>query len=581
MLKSIFDLDMTPNRTLPLIVNVSQYDDIGRTLVFNLFSFSGKWTAPTSASVTFEGGKPDGKFFAYNCAYSSGTVTVTIQQQMTAVAGKVRCKIKVTSGSKVVESAPIIMVVDAAAVPDGSDMSKTDINDAIANATQKIVDQVKDNIPDDYAQLSTDVNNLNQGGLNLKEEFIGKQVNGWLDMHPEATTTVQDGAIAEEKINATFLPWIKKDYITPEMFGAVGDGVTDDTIAIKKTITFAKENGKSIYGIGTYYIIDTIIFDGFNYLSVTFYNIIYVGIKNAILITNSSLSEFNFFYIRANNGSCIKYFSDSNKGNRVSYTSLKFRMLNAKEKCIYLEIGENDGYVNENLIYGGWLNQGEYGIYADAKGRQEIQFKAYNIGFEGVNNCVYLNGTSSCIFTNCRYAENINAPLIISNGAKYIFWIGCNKFYSKRLKLSLDTTGKVIAPIAEDGGGIVAYDGTFENGLIIPKIILTNKYLNAIDSATDLTSFTNYLTTCCTFFLVSATTKIIKLNKLYGSIHGINQFICKFIFDSGTEFTIYDSEGNLIFNNTADAGWSIFRFTWQNEVGWLCEKINYISPITG
>ena len=162
MIKAIYDLDMTPRRTLPIIINVSQYDDIGRTLVFNLFSSSGKWTAPTSAAVTFEGGKPDGKFFAYNCAYSNGTVTVTIQQQMTAVAGKVRCKIKVTSGDKVVESAPIIMVVDAAAVPDGSDMSKSDINDAIANATQKIVDQVKDSIPSDYAQLSTDVSSLKQ-----------------------------------------------------------------------------------------------------------------------------------------------------------------------------------------------------------------------------------------------------------------------------------------------------------------------------------------------------------------------------------------------------------------------------------
>ena len=162
MIKAIYDLDMTPMRTLPIIINVSQYDDLGRTLVFNLFSSSGKWTAPTSAAVTFEGGKPDGKFFAYNCAYSNGTVTVTIQQQMTAVAGKVRCKIKVTSGDKVVESAPIIMIVDAAAVPDGSDMSKSDINDAIANVTQKIVDQVKDNIPSDYSQLSTDVSSLKQ-----------------------------------------------------------------------------------------------------------------------------------------------------------------------------------------------------------------------------------------------------------------------------------------------------------------------------------------------------------------------------------------------------------------------------------
>lgn len=188
MIKAIYDLDMTPRRTLPIIINVSQYDDIGRTLVFNLFSSSGKWTAPTSAAVTFEGGKPDGKFFAYNCAYSNGTVTVTIQQQMTAVAGKVRCKIKVTSGDKVVESAPIIMVVDAAAVPDGSDMSKSDINDAIANATQKIVDQVKDSIPSDYAQLSTDINSLKQDIDNFRFyesngffKFISNWHNGDVD----------------------------------------------------------------------------------------------------------------------------------------------------------------------------------------------------------------------------------------------------------------------------------------------------------------------------------------------------------------------------------------------------------------
>lgn len=177
MIKAIYDLDMTPMRTLPIIINVSQYDDLGRTLVFNLFSSSGKWTAPTSAAVTFEGGKPDGKFFAYNCAYSNGTVTVTIQQQMTAVAGKVRCKIKVTSGDKVVESAPIIMIVDAAAVPDGSDMSKSDINDAIANVTQKIVDQVKDNIPSDYSQLSTDVSSLKQDLGEVVSKFEDKLVN--------------------------------------------------------------------------------------------------------------------------------------------------------------------------------------------------------------------------------------------------------------------------------------------------------------------------------------------------------------------------------------------------------------------
>lgn len=58
-------------------------------------------------------------------------------------------------------------------------------------------------------------------------------VTKWLDEHPEATTTVQDEIITENKINPSFLPWIKKDYVIPEMFGAVGDGKHDDTKALQ------------------------------------------------------------------------------------------------------------------------------------------------------------------------------------------------------------------------------------------------------------------------------------------------------------------------------------------------------------
>lgn len=50
------------------------------------------------------------------------------------------------------------------------------------------------------AELKGDLDTLNQGGLNLKEDFIGTQVNEWLDEHPEATTTVQDRSLTEEKL---------------------------------------------------------------------------------------------------------------------------------------------------------------------------------------------------------------------------------------------------------------------------------------------------------------------------------------------------------------------------------------------
>ena len=70
---------------------------------------------------------------------------------------------------------------------------------------------------------------LNDGGLNLKDEVIDTSIKAWLTEHPEATTTVQDGSIEETKINKNFLQYIKKRYITPEMYGCVADGKTDNS----------------------------------------------------------------------------------------------------------------------------------------------------------------------------------------------------------------------------------------------------------------------------------------------------------------------------------------------------------------
>lgn len=59
-------------------------------------------------------------------------------------------------------------------------------------------------------------------------------VDAWLDSHPEATTTVQDHSLTGNKLVLGTL-----NFVTPEMFGAVGDGVTDDSVAIAAML----ENG--------------------------------------------------------------------------------------------------------------------------------------------------------------------------------------------------------------------------------------------------------------------------------------------------------------------------------------------------
>lgn len=63
-----------------------------------------------------------------------------------------------------------------------------------------------------------------------------EQIDEILEMHPEWTTTVMDGAITARKINSDFLATISNAYVTPEQFGAVGDGITDDTAAFQDAL---------------------------------------------------------------------------------------------------------------------------------------------------------------------------------------------------------------------------------------------------------------------------------------------------------------------------------------------------------
>lgn len=70
-------------------------------------------------------------------------------------------------------------------------------------------------------------------------------VNRWLDEHPEAVTTVEDHSLTYDKFVLGAL-----GYVTPEMYGAKGDGRTDDTAALQDCIA---END-IVCMIGTYLI---------------------------------------------------------------------------------------------------------------------------------------------------------------------------------------------------------------------------------------------------------------------------------------------------------------------------------------
>ena len=81
-----------------------------------------------------------------------------------------------------------------------------------------------------------------------------EQVSAWLDAHPEATTTVQDSSLTEAKFTDDLKLKTVKDYVNPKMFGAKGDGSTDDTGAIQNCLSSMTDGSMFYLPKGTYVI---------------------------------------------------------------------------------------------------------------------------------------------------------------------------------------------------------------------------------------------------------------------------------------------------------------------------------------
>lgn len=87
------------------------------------------------------------------------------------------------------------------------------------------------------------------------DEQTTSAINSWLEAHPEATTTVQDGSLTESKFSDSLKLKAIKDYVTPQMYGAVGDGITNDTTAFINALA----NSDTVFiPEGTYLLENTI-----------------------------------------------------------------------------------------------------------------------------------------------------------------------------------------------------------------------------------------------------------------------------------------------------------------------------------
>lgn len=127
-----FNLDMIP-QTIPVIVDVNQYDTGINRLVIKLYNGSEVYT-PLNATVKIQGTKPDKRGFSYDATISGNTVTSDLKDQMTACYGDVRTQVVVTESTGKTGTFVFILRVQKSALQDDVDISETVLPEYIDGA---------------------------------------------------------------------------------------------------------------------------------------------------------------------------------------------------------------------------------------------------------------------------------------------------------------------------------------------------------------------------------------------------------------------------------------------------------------
>ena len=138
-------------------------------------------------------------------------------------------------------------------------------------------------VEDMFTDIQDEIDTLNDGGLVLKDDVIEGAVQDWLVNHPEASTTVQDNSLTPAKFTAETRAKTVKDYVTPEMFGAVGDGVTNDTIAIQDAIDAVSEHGGIVFFSAKTYRCDSLVANG--------HSIVLRGVKSSVYAERGTILQ--------------------------------------------------------------------------------------------------------------------------------------------------------------------------------------------------------------------------------------------------------------------------------------------------
>lgn len=222
-------------------------------------------------------------------------------------------------------------------------------------------------------------------------------------------------------------------FTTPELFGAIGDGITDDTLSIQNAIN----SGLPVIASKKYKITSTLIISAHNIFILSGfiiadncdgikvkgnYNKIFInsitgslGFKGIILISDDSnadnLCAYNNISMLESSGFSYCVYLNSKGDNGIQYNNFYLGYLIAIESVISF-IGEGSTpWISQNNFYNGRF-RGKNGIVFSPSASQTDPFNNnnfYGVGFEGISVCmITLNFSTGNNFINVRSSKSEN-----------------------------------------------------------------------------------------------------------------------------------------------------------------------------
>lgn len=455
-----YRITLNINRSASCVSLGAQKGETARRLYISLAEDGKPYSISKGCYAVLSGTKPDGTVLFNDCVVDGDVIIYDFTPQTTNVVGCVKCEIRLygADGMLLISTDFEIIVHNTATNEQEIIASETEVealtelisqaiaaNDNANNAAENAQTAVENaSAAADNANTATE-EAANAAGDAKSAAEHAKAVAESAILCTEQTLSPEQQAQARENIGAA-----KVAYITPQMYGAVGDGTTDDTAAIQAMFDDAAGEKKVYFPVGNYLttttidvpLVPDIEMDGMIKASHTgnalvlgqaaVYNmnkcvkvkLIHSGSVHdgSIGLVVGAFARSTFYLAYVTNFSTNVRLS-SNGGKGIFFNTFYIDDLNGAQVCLDLDgtggwidgtSTEATGWINDNLFIGGSLVRGTAdttGIQI-CNGNNNVFLKP---GLEGAGTSAHIIYGERNTFINAR-CESSTVGLRVDNG---------------------------------------------------------------------------------------------------------------------------------------------------------------------